>query len=243
MKVFWRENSMHGRNEKCSRLLENLKWRKKIWRPKARRRNNADIKRTNFRNVWLVHCYTNTSKTSKSKVQFLSYSILALFLRYKDKNMWNTMIKNNLKHNVSKNIWNTTAQITFDTQRLKQNLKKKTTADKNIRDKTPQKTEIIKCVICSDFHMSVKRERNCACLEQESRCSYKVSVTVVRTNTKQKLFDFFTSFLLSKLIVEQENIRSSATHIFILYIYIIVVRCYCWATCFDSLSSHLHVKT
>jgi hypothetical protein len=27
--------------------------------------------------------------------------------------------------------------------------------------------------------------------------------------------------------LEQENIQSSATHIFILYIYIIVVRCYC----------------
>ena len=44
----------------------------------------------------------------------------------------------------------------------------------------------MKSVFCSDFPISSKRERDCACLKKENRSSYKVFVTVVRTNKQKK---------------------------------------------------------
>jgi hypothetical protein len=73
-------------------------------------------KRKNFRSVWRVHSYTNSSKITTIEVQVLSYQNLAMLLRYKDKN-----------------ILNTTAQITSEIQRIKECLKNN--GSNNIRNK------------------------------------------------------------------------------------------------------------
>ena len=99
-------------------------------------------------------------------------------LHNSSKNIWNSMIQNNLKKRAQK-IWNAWKSI----------------AHKNIWNTKAQKTEIMKSVFCSDFHISSKRERNCACLEKENRFSLQLS-----EKTKKK-FDFCKNLLLSEVIM------------------------------------------